>query len=651
MKFVFGLLALAAPIPLLGQVIPDTTRLPDRTTTAILVNAASGVAPMVTTILYGNDLRERGLVFVRDALREVAGISLVSGGSYGAFTSIFMRGGESDYVKVLLDGVPLNEPGGAIDLSNLNLDNIDRIEIVPGAASVLYGSDAVSGVIQLFTRKGSPKGHAELRANFGTFGSRDLGLAFSSQNKLLYQSGSVSEFRSNGTYPFNNKYRNRTISYQIGHNGPGGDRNVFTLRYGNALSHYPTDYTGIPVDSNQYDQTRNLALGLDLVRPASATAVFTAHGFASRLHRSSTNRPDSPGDTVGFAFQADRDAVTWKRGADLRMDFLRASGLRTTVGLNYTNEAEEQSSSTLSNFGGGIYEEGGPFDAHRNTFAGYTQLYATPTPFVTLLASARLDHNSAFGSNLTWRGGASIRNREGWRAWVSGGSAFKAPLFSELFANSAFEKGNPDLKSEHSNAFEIGIGRSFPDAKGLINLTAFTQRFTDLIQYVSAAPGDPTYTNLGAVRSRGLEASLWYKLSKQLTARGSLAWISTLVADTGAASSVTFEQGKSLLRRPALSGSLALEYRAGNTLIAGAISHVGKRDDADFRDFPTSRVTLSSYQTVDLSLVHTLQQPDRFSRGIDLTFRAENVFDARYEQVVAFPGRGRTLFAGVRLHQ
>src|SRR4029079_14874052 len=121
------------------------------------------------TVIRGDELRARGITTVSDALASVPGLMVVRSGSFGATTSLFARGGESDYVKVLVDGVPLNNPGGAFDFANLTTDNLDRIEIARGPTSVAYGSDAVAGVVQLFTRRGTGpvRGVVDVRGGSG----------------------------------------------------------------------------------------------------------------------------------------------------------------------------------------------------------------------------------------------------------------------------------------------------------------------------------------------------------------------------------------------------------------------------------------------------------------------------------------------------
>src|SRR5256885_14235611 len=131
----------------------DTSRLSPIVVSATKAEAPGSALTQAVTVISGDDLRARGVTRVTDALREVPGAAVVQSGSFGAVTSLFLRGGESRYTKVLIDGVPVNAPGGFFDFSHLTTDNIDRIEIVRGPASVLYGADAATGVVQIFTRR------------------------------------------------------------------------------------------------------------------------------------------------------------------------------------------------------------------------------------------------------------------------------------------------------------------------------------------------------------------------------------------------------------------------------------------------------------------------------------------------------------------
>src|SRR5438046_6721274 len=183
---------------------PDTAELGTVVVSASKVPRPANTLSQAVTILSGDDLRARGVTRVSDALREVPGASLVQSGSDGALTSLFLRGGESRYTKVLIDGVPVNAPGGYFDFSHLTTDNIDRIEIVRGPASVLYGADAATGIVQIFTRRGSSEPRASIAARGGTYHSLDVdGDASGSYGPGAFSFGGA-HHSTDGILPFNN---------------------------------------------------------------------------------------------------------------------------------------------------------------------------------------------------------------------------------------------------------------------------------------------------------------------------------------------------------------------------------------------------------------------------------------------------------------
>jgi vitamin B12 transporter len=175
---------LLVPSLAVAQQSPDTTVLRPVVISATRVPIDRRAAPASVTTITGDELRARGITMVSDALAMVPGLAIVQSGSFGATTAVFARGGESDYLKVLVDGVPLNKPGGAFDFATLTTDNLDRIEVVRGPTSVVYGSDAVAGVVQLFTRRvaGPPRGSVDVRG--GTYGTIDGNAGVAGQSSL-----------------------------------------------------------------------------------------------------------------------------------------------------------------------------------------------------------------------------------------------------------------------------------------------------------------------------------------------------------------------------------------------------------------------------------------------------------------------------------
>ncbi len=643
------LVAGTAPRAVSAQAVTDTARAPDLVVTATRLPAPASAVPAATTVLQGDDLRARGVVQLLDALREVPGITVVQTGSYGAVASVFMRGGESDYVKVLLDGVPLNLPGGGVDFANLTTADLDRIEVVRGPASVLYGADAMSGVIQLFTRRASERGSVEISGDGGTFGSSDFTSHVDLNSTRWAWSATGTRQASDGTYAFNSGYRNAVGSTRIAFDGGDAGSAALDLRYGDGITHFPTDGSGNAVDHNQFTEERNVAASLHAARAVARRSSLHLLGYAMRERDGYTNRSDTPADTTGFDFIEDRGVIAWRRGGDLRFDWHARPDATLSAGIGAERETDDEHDVGVSNFGDGASTDTTALAGARTTRDGYVQLLAAPVRPVSLQLGARVDDNSAFGTFGTWRGGVSWQIVPGGRVWASAGTAFKAPTFSQLTAHSAYETGNPDLAPERSTNAEIGAETWTSDECWRVGITGFWQRFRDLIQYVNAPPGDPTYTNLGGANSRGLEATVFWRATHRFTLSAQGTWLHTEVTDTGVASSLSDEAGQSLIRRPAFAASATLEYRWHGVTGAATLVRNGARDDVDYSGDVPARVILPGYSTVAAAFDVPLRRAVGRAPGVDITLRGENLFDAAYQQVVGFPGRRRTLLAGARL--
>ena len=226
------------------------------------------------TVIQGVELQRAGIEFVADALRRVPGMAVVRGGSFGAVTSVFLRGGESDYVQVLVDGVAVNEPGGTFDIGSITTDNIERIEIIRGPVSALYGSDAVSGVIQIFTRRGSGPARGTLSFQAGSFATRRWQGTLSGGTDALSYAFSLGRNDTDGILEFNNSHRQTTFTGRVqGLLGPRADATL-SVRYDDRRFHFPTDGSGVPTDRNAYTYGDALTLNLNAGRRIRAgTAV------------------------------------------------------------------------------------------------------------------------------------------------------------------------------------------------------------------------------------------------------------------------------------------------------------------------------------------------------------------------------------------
>ncbi|HEV7387996.1 MAG TPA: TonB-dependent receptor [Gemmatimonadaceae bacterium] len=623
---------------------PDTTHLGTVVISASKVPKPADALTQAVTVISGDDLRARGVTRVTDALREVPGATLVQSGSYGALTSLFLRGGESRYTKVLIDGVPVNAPGGYFDFSHLTTDNIDRIEIVRGPASVLYGADAATGVVQIFTRRPDGARHASLGVRGGTYGSLDADGDLSASRGLNGLTLGAAHHSSDGVIPFNNQYKNGTLSSNVTlASGSAGDARV-SARYTAAEFHFPTDFTGQPVDSNAYRTQHRLTVGLDAGRN------FGQHAQGRLL--AGTNDVSDITDDIAVTFGSPTPQHSrftsrgYRRNVEGRAAFFLPAG--TTVTFGGTYEKEHENSATGSGDVGAPTTQTDAFDASRHNVAYYTEILGNPLERLSYTLSGRVDDNSDYDRFATYRVGANVGVAPGLKARASISTAFNAPAFNQL-RPTLFTVGNPNLRPEKIRSAEIGLTTSFrPD---LIRISAgyFNQRFSDLIQYVSGPPPDfkGSFANLTAASSNGVETEIALYPVESWRATASYTIAEPRVTETDPSYEGSDRPGDALIRRPTHSGAVTISYGRGGGLNLGtAISYVGKRPDLDFAQFPSPRVTLPAYTKVDLSAEFpvTRQGP----AGITLTGRIENLFDKRYEDVLNFEAPGRAILLGAR---
>src|SRR5262245_6629397 len=342
MRTLRTLLLAAAIAPALAAQQADTTRLPGVVVTATRVPIDILSSPATVDVVTGDDLRRRGVTSIADALQTLPGVTFAQTGSFGGTTSLFLRGGESKYVKVLVDGVAINDPGGAIDFGSLTTDNIERIEVVRGPASVLYGADAVTGVVQIFTRRGqgTPRTIASLRA--GTYGSKDADLTLLGALGNGDYSLAGARHETKGIYPFNNHYSNTlgggALHFAI---DPATDLRL-SLHYADNVFHYPTDGGGELADTNARNTQDHTVFGVDLSHTFSSAASAQL-SIGSGVNTGGTDdRADNPSDG---AFQS-VDRVR-SRSADLHGNFLVG---RVTATVGAQMEQQDQRSESQSVF-------------------------------------------------------------------------------------------------------------------------------------------------------------------------------------------------------------------------------------------------------------------------------------------------------------
>ena len=627
--------------PVGAQNVRDTTTLAPVVITATRVPIRVDLLSSAVTVLTAERLRQGGYRTVADALRDTPAATFVETGSFGGQTSLFLRGGESDYVKVLLDGVTLNQPGGAFDFADLSLENVERIEIVRGPGSVLYGSDAMTGVIQIVTREGhgAPRVSAVSRA--GTFGALELSLGAQGAAGPLAYSAEVGRFTADGQLPFNNQYERSIAAARLKFTPDQRTELAFSLRYADQSYHYPTDGAGRLVDSNTFRFERGPTWMLEAAYAVSPTVAVRFEYGVKQSEQGIDDRADSPADSLGFYGFVSVDDVR-RSSAGARVDW-RVGRSILTLGAELERQRLDGRSESQSQFG--------PFpdsmSAHRRNDALYVQVLTAGEGPVSFHGGVRLDENAEFGRVFTVRAGGVVRVSPGARLRAAVGTGFKEPTFFENFAT-GFVIGNAELLPERTRSWEVGLEQRV----GRVTLSAsyFDQQFADLIEYtpVPMAPDTTNYFNITGAAADGVEGEVRADLGRGWTTTLRYTYLDTRVTQPGPDTSpdATFAPGKRLIRRPTDQGSLRVAAPVGpNGSAQLGVRYLGARDDLDFTNFPAVRVRLPAVTRVDVGAEYT------FALGVPITatVRVENLFDDRTRDIANYPARGRVVFLGVRV--
>ncbi len=597
------------------------------------------------TVLDRAEIERSGATHVGDLLRSVPALSVVQTGSWGGTASVFVRGGESNYVQVLVDGVPVNQPGGDFDFSTLTTDNVERVEVVRGPASVLYGSSAVSGVIQVFTREGDGPARVSAGLRGGSHGTLEWDVGGAGRSGPVSWSASLSRFTTDGLRDFNNDFRNTVGSLRLGlADAPRTDASL-SVRWSDHEAHTPTDGAGRAVDGNQFGFGERWVAALDLGRELTDRLEARVQLRRHELDAGFDDARDGPADTTGsFAFRSDSEVV--RRSVDARLNYRLPGPTVFTAGAEVEEETEESSNVSRSSFG----TTEGSLEAERGNTGWYAQAVTRLDDRVSLSAGFRLDDNERFGTFETARLGAAWDVVPGTRLRASWGTAFKEPTFLENFST-GFVTGNPDLDPETSESWEAGVEQVVADGALALEAVWFDQSFEDLIQFTASPPesGGPNFFNVAAAGARGLEVTAGLRTGGPFRGDLSWTWTDSEVEDAGFASGsdASFVEGEPLLRRPAHRVTATAAWAPGGGRSARLeAAWVGERDDRDFTASPPRRLALDDYLRLDLSARWPLLEDGDGRSSLAATLRVDNVLDAGYEEVFNFPARGRSLFVG-----
>jgi vitamin B12 transporter len=655
-----SLLLATVSLSLEAQQRTDTARTAPVIVTATKTDVPFGSHLATVSVVTGSELHSRGITTVADALRDVPGLAVMRSGGSGAQTSVFVRGAQSNHVKVLVDGMAVNEAGGYIDWANLTTDNVERIEVFRGPSSVLHGSDAVSGVVQIFTRTTEPRptvrfeaGASSQRRRLGRFDQGDLEETGSrgrhirvegaGGSRRLSVTGSLARRTDEGVLRFNNEHRSDGGSFGLQAAPDAATVLRVTGRIDDGRFGYPTDFAGSATDSNAFRDERRAVLSGQLQRRLSSAVDLIVSAGQHRMDDLSSNLADSPGDTTDFYSEVEGRRT--RSAMEGRLNFATSPRTISTLGVELSRQRER--SDGWSRFAS-FPTDSTVFDGSRRNTGIFGQIVGQGDEGLLYLIGGRVDRNEKFGSFNTWRASLSVPFGDA-RLRGSAGTAFREPAFHEVFP-SAFSRGNAGLGPERSFSWEIALQQAL--AGGALTLVYFDQSFRDMIQWdPSADHTAPDYANIGRATSRGFEVE-----ARTAQRGGFEGWIAytrsrTRVVDAGFGSGAgaTFVEGEPLLRRPTTTVTTGTTWRApGGTTVSASANYVGTRPDRDFTTLPATPVELEAYTTVDLATEIPLSRTGSFI-PVAVMIRVLNVTDARFEPVLGYVAPGRVLSVGARM--
>ncbi|QXP91229.1 TonB-dependent receptor [Methylococcus capsulatus] len=621
--FRLSLTALGATLSLDTPAIDsDPAELDTVVVTATRTETPSRQVGSSVTVLTAEDIKERGVYSVDQILRIVPGLDMAQSGGPGRETSVFLRGANSGQTIVLIDWTEMNDPSSAnagFDFANLTVDNIERIEILRGAASSIYGSEAIGGVINIITKKGSGKPRLKTSVDGGSYDTwrvmgdlagGDPGFNYSltaSHREVHGFSAADQHFGASER----DGYRNTTVSARIG-GTPADDLELgWSLRYDDGFTKLD-NYDFLlrrPVDDPNYTGNANelYTRGFGTLKLFDSLWEQTVGMAYTRVDRQYDNAAN-PGDPFPFraAYLGEKIKGNW-------LNTLRPHETNT-VSFGIDDEEDTMTIMEPSQFVEGYNTLGYFLEDQLNPFDGWSTT-----------ANVRHDHNNSVGGKTTWR------VSQVWtlplletRLKANYGTGFKVPALAQLY-DPLYDTGNPNLRPETSTNWDIGVEQPFGQAvRGNAGIVYFNNRFKDLIQF------DPVafrMENVNNATAEGVETYVELNPLAGLDLRGTYTYMDSRDQDTGTP----------LYQRARNKGAFDLNYRFDNGAnIHANIVMVGPR-------LSTGNRTAAGYVVLDLAASYEVS--DRLS----LWTRVDNALNKWHEEVYGYGTTGAAAYGGLTL--
>lgn len=596
--------AVQAPLP-----ADDAARPEDVVVTATGAAQARDTTGQAITVVTRADLEQRQTVSLSDYLATLPGVTVTRNGGPGSFTGVRIRGAEAEQTLTVIDGVRVNDPsspGGGFDFGNLLTSSIDRVEVLRGANSVAWGSQALGGIVNVVTAQ--PREGLTVRGD-GEYGYRDSGRASAA---LAAGSGIVRGSVSGGYYTTDGISAAASGTERDGYRQYGGTAKLVVepvagigadVRIYYADSRLQLD--GTPAPTFRLTDTRDYSKAKEVYGYAGLFANFGRVQNRAAFTLADINR-DNFEPAVGRApsFQGRGRSERF----EYRGDWRAVDAVRIVAGAEHENSRFDDRAGTRASTG---------------ITSVYGQAIVTPLSRVTLTGGVRYDDHETFGDRTTFGGNAAIGLGRGTLVRATYAEGFKAPTLFQLFGF----VGNAALRPESAKSYDLGVEQAL--GRTTLGVTYFQRRTRNQIDFDL---GTFTYGNIARARAQGVEAEAVLRPSDTFTVRLNYSHIATQNRSPGA------NFGRDLARRPRDAANVSADWRSPwGPSLGGTLSLVG-----DSFDNAANTVRLDSY------VLAGVRAEVPIGERLALYGRVDNLFDAGYRTVAGYGTWGRAAFVGVR---
>jgi len=639
----FAIFALATS--LLGADAVDKQKQKDRPTlqhevsvTANRIETPSRETASSVSIISREDLERSQKVTVLAALESIPGLAFSQNGPQGSAASVMIRGANSEHTLILLDGIEVNDPispARSADLAHLTVEAVDRIEILRGPQSLLYGSDALGGVINIITRKGTGKPSFQVSTSAGSLGTASGQARIQGGGRRAFFSlgtcyHKTSGFSAAGKNYLGNAekdgYKNLSMTGNMGYSPSDWLEMSLVFRYFNSRTEI--DNFGGPYgdDPNHIQRMRSL-----MIKGQAKTSLLNNRWeqiFALSLVKNA-RETDNPVDTF-HPYDTEAGEYTsrlWK--LDWQHNLYLHERNTLMVGLDLQKEQGESEYRSESQWG--PYSSLFP-QKSADTLGLYIQDQVRLSGRFSATAGLRLNHYKSFGTVFTYRIAPTLFIPEiQTKLKASLGTGFKAPSLYQLFAPETLwgPIGNTALLPEESMGWDLGLEQLLFKGDILLGIAYFRNEFKNLIQFDYSLG----YTNIGLSRTSGMEWDLRAQISPSILLRSDYTRTKTRDLQTG----------EELLRRPQDRLTVGLDFEWEKAFLNLSVNHTGRRWDMDYSLFPNARATLKAFTLFNSVLSY------KIAPHIHIFLRMDNILNTRYELVKGYGTQGRSIFAGLKI--